>query len=248
MKRHARSAAHRAADILREDILSGGPDDRFLGSEEEILDLLGVSQPTLRQALRMLEQEQLITVRRGVGGGLFSRRPSEQGVTQTASVFLRAQGTTYGDLNDTVSVLVTECARLAAQNPDPAERERTVRFYPTHLPNGLDESVTGPEFVLLAGGFDVLLAELTGSPTLTLFVSMLMDLAKPAAAATLFTFDRMRECVSGHTAVARAVVAGRPELAARRMQAYQRRIRSWADEATPLEALYPHGPRGTGQS
>lgn len=243
-----RSAAHRTADVLREEILANGPSERFLGSEQEILDLLGVSQPTLRQAVRMLEHEQLITVRRGVGGGLFSRRPSEEGVTQTASVFLRAQGTTYGDLNDTVTTLITECARLAALNPDSAERERLLRFYDEHLPDGLDETMTGEEFAVLAGRFDVRLAELTGNPTLTLFVTMLMDLAQPAAGARLFSFDRMRECVSSHTSVAAAVVDERPELAASRMRAYLGRIRKWADEATPLEVLYPHARRSEGRS
>jgi GntR family transcriptional regulator, transcriptional repressor for pyruvate dehydrogenase complex len=239
-----RSAAHRAADALREEIMSGDMSgvegERFLGSEQELLGLLGVSQPTLRQAVRMLEHEQLITVRRGVGGGLFSRRPTEQGVTQTASVFLRAQGTTYGDLNDTVSTMVTECARLAALNPDAAQRERPLRFYDEHLPDGLDEHVTGAEFVVLAGRFDILLAELTGNPTLELFVTMLMDLAQPAAGARLFSFDRMGECVAAHTSVARAVAEGRSDVAARRMRAYLARIRSWADEGTTMEALYPH--------
>lgn len=239
-----RSAAHRTADALREEILAGDMSDdvaeRFLGSEQELLELLGVSQPTLRQAVRMLEHEQLITVKRGVGGGLFSRRPSEQGVTQTASVFLRAQGTTYGDLNDTVTTMVTECARLAATHPDRAERERLTRFYDEHLPDGLDESMPADEFARLAGRFDVLLAELTGNPTLTLFVTMLMDLAQPAAGARLFSPDRMRECVEAHTAVAEAVVDAKPDVAARRMRTYLGRIRGWADEDTTLEALYPH--------
>lgn len=242
MRNRPRSAAHETADVLREEILSNGADERFLGSEEEVLEMLGVSRPTLRQALRMLEHEQLITVRRGVGGGLFSRKPGEQGVTQTASVFLRAQGTTYGDLNDTVTVLMPECARLAAGNPDRAERERLLRFYEENLPGGLD-GIAGPEFVVLAGEFDVRLAELTGSPTLILFVSMLMDLARPAAGAALFTAERMRECVDNHTAVAQAVADAKPEPAARRMAAYLRRIRDWADEGTPLEALYPHEHR-----
>jgi len=242
-----RSAAHRAADALREEILasdlSGEEAERFLGSEQVMLELLGVSQPTLRQAVGMLEHEQLVTVKRGVGGGLFSRRPTEQGVTQAASVFLRAQGTTYGDLNDTVTTMVTECARLAATHADLAQRERLTSFYDEHLPHGPDENTPPEEFARLAGRFDVLLAELTGNPTLPLFVTMLMDLAQPAAGARLFSLDRMRECVAAHTSVARAVVDGKPDLAARRMRTYLGRIRSWADEETTLEALYPHTHR-----
>src|SRR3546814_4941537 len=93
------SAALEAASILREEILRDIKDDEWLlGSEDEVMRSLEVSRPTLRQALRLLEQEQLVSVRRGVGGGLFARRPTEEGVTHTASVYLRAAGTSYGDL------------------------------------------------------------------------------------------------------------------------------------------------------
>src|SRR3546814_14470549 len=81
------SAALEAASILREEILRDIKDDEWLlGSEDEVMRSLEVSRPTLRQALRLLEQEQLVSVRRGVGGGLFARRPTEEGVTHTASV------------------------------------------------------------------------------------------------------------------------------------------------------------------
>jgi len=51
-----RSAAHRAAHALREDILAR-EDGELLGSEDELMERLGVSRPTLRQAARLLEHE-----------------------------------------------------------------------------------------------------------------------------------------------------------------------------------------------
>ena len=42
-----------------------------LPNEEELAAALGISRPTLRQALRVLESAGLLSVRRGAGGGIF---------------------------------------------------------------------------------------------------------------------------------------------------------------------------------
>src|SRR5215475_11381751 len=95
-----RSAPRETADILREEILSRASESEewLLGSEDDMIRTLGVSRPTLRQAARMLEQEELLVVRRGIGGGLFGRRPTAEAVSHIASVYLRAQGAAYDDL------------------------------------------------------------------------------------------------------------------------------------------------------
>src|SRR5262249_1316580 len=126
-----RSAPRETADILREEILSHGSDgdEWLLGSEDDMIRMLGVSRPTLRQAARMLEQEQLLVVRRGIGGGLFGRRPTAEAVSHTASVYLRSQGATYKDMISAQTILGVECARLAAQNPNAEAREALRDFY-----------------------------------------------------------------------------------------------------------------------
>src|SRR5690606_33992775 len=88
------------AESLREEILTTleeGPEREedgswFLGYEEELAKRMGTSKPTLRQAGRLLEAEQLIVVRRGVTGGWFGRPPTSDGVTHAASILLRSQG------------------------------------------------------------------------------------------------------------------------------------------------------------
>lgn len=87
------SAARSAARILREEILSS-PEGQFLGSEDELMEKLGVSRPTFRQAARLLDHEQLLTVKRGVGGGFFSRRPSIETVAHSVAIYLRSRDTT----------------------------------------------------------------------------------------------------------------------------------------------------------
>lgn len=236
-----RSAARETANVLREEILAkvSNTDRYIIGSEDQVMQMLGVSRPTLRQAVRLLEHEQLIEVRRGVGGGLFGRRPTEAGVTQTASVFLRARGTTYGDLVRTLSVLGSRGAHAAAENPDAAARRRVGTFYAERLPDGISPDVTVQEFVKLAGEFDILVAEVSGSPTLKLFVTVLIDLARPAATAAVYDEAAMRATLAGHQSVAMAITAGNPRLAALRMQRHLSSALYWIDESLPLQTLYP---------
>ena len=49
---------------MREDLLEAAP-GAFLGLEEEVLRRYDVSRPTLRQAARVLEYEQLLDVKPG---------------------------------------------------------------------------------------------------------------------------------------------------------------------------------------
>lgn len=236
------SAASDAAHVLRETILSSDGDapEWFLGSEDELVSALGVSRPTLRQALRILELEQLITVRRGVGGGIFALHPSVEGVAQTASVYLRAESTTYGDVIHTIHVLATQCARLAASNPDVDARRQLVTFYDERLPNGVQDSLPRTTFVALTGEFEVLLAKVSGSKTLMLFMSVLIDLAVPAAAHIIGDVTNMRQTLENHRSVAQAVLRGDPDLAAERMAEHMQGLLELGDETTALQSLYPH--------
>lgn len=71
------------ARALRNDALRK-PEGSLIGSEEELVERYGVSRPTLRQAASLVAQEQLVHVRRGVGGGYFTRRPDSHSVAHMA--------------------------------------------------------------------------------------------------------------------------------------------------------------------
>lgn len=116
------SAAAVAAAKLREEILSGVEPGSFLGSEDDLLARLGVSRPTLRQAARILEHEDLLTVRRGKKGGLFARLPTSDTLAHIASVVLRAHGVTFEDITRVNAIVGAQAARLAAEHAP--ERDR----------------------------------------------------------------------------------------------------------------------------
>src|SRR3546814_13647595 len=69
---------------------------------------LGISRPTLREAFRILEAENLISVVRGSRSGARVHQPSTELVSRYAGYVLESQGTTIADLYT---------ARLALEPP-----------------------------------------------------------------------------------------------------------------------------------
>src|SRR5690349_15595404 len=67
--RRPREKPQLVADELRRMIVAGEfKDGELLGQEPELIDRFGVSRPSLREALRILETEGLISVVRGARG------------------------------------------------------------------------------------------------------------------------------------------------------------------------------------
>lgn len=87
------------ADQIRGQIVRGERNEGdFLPPEGQLLDSLGVSRPTLREAFRILEAEGLISVVRGSRTGAKVHKPSVDLVARYAGYVLESQGTTIADV------------------------------------------------------------------------------------------------------------------------------------------------------
>jgi len=117
-------AADVVADRIRELIVSGElADGERLPRLDLLLDEFGISGPSMREALRMLESEGLITVQRGSIGGAIVHRPSDKAAAYTMALVLRSRDTAVADVAESLALLEQTCAVLCARRPD---RKRTV--------------------------------------------------------------------------------------------------------------------------
>jgi DNA-binding FadR family transcriptional regulator len=107
---------------LREDILTGRlKEGDVLGNQESILQEYRVSLPALREAMRILETEGLITVRRGNVGGAIVHSPSPVRAAQMIAMVLQLRGSTSADVSLALRQLEPICAGLCAARPDREE-------------------------------------------------------------------------------------------------------------------------------
>jgi GntR family transcriptional regulator, transcriptional repressor for pyruvate dehydrogenase complex len=112
-------AGERVATRLRKMILDGQlKDGDTLPRQEDLLRLFQVSHPSLREGLRMLEAEGLITIRRGKIGGSTVRVPQPAGVAFALGMVLQAEKATLNDLAIALDDLEPICFALAARRPD----------------------------------------------------------------------------------------------------------------------------------
>lgn len=119
-----RRLAEQVADELRRRILRGElADGSVLPKEDELLLEFPVSKPSLREAMRILEAEGLLRVRRGKLGGAVVRRPTAANVAYTVGLVLGSQEVGLSDVGSALRQVEPSCAALCAARGD---RKRAV--------------------------------------------------------------------------------------------------------------------------
>ena len=157
-----------ASRRLRQLSLAAAPGD-FLGSETELIALLGVSRPTFRQAVRLLEQDSLIAKRMGAKGGCYAARPDVTTLVRSASLVLRAADATLFDMLDVnfelYQLAISRAAERAPGDPDACAAARD--FAASVDVEGDPEQLA--RFLQQERGFDRVIFGLANNPVLTLF-------------------------------------------------------------------------------
>jgi DNA-binding FadR family transcriptional regulator len=115
-------ASELVAEKLRSIIMSGVVSaGQTLPPEKELVSQLGVSRATLREALRFLEAEGLITTKTGPKGGATVRNPGPAAHTRSLAMLLQLDETPFQMLLEARRLLQPLCANLTAERISPSE-------------------------------------------------------------------------------------------------------------------------------
>jgi GntR family transcriptional regulator, transcriptional repressor for pyruvate dehydrogenase complex len=155
--------AETVADELRAQILSAG-DDYRLPTQDQLASDFGVSYPSIREALRILETEGLVTVRRGNVGGAEVHRPDETSAAYHLGLALQARRVTLGDLAAGLRSIEPLCAAECAKRPD--RHEVVVPVLAANLDASAELIDNGVEFTKAAREFHGILVELNPNATI----------------------------------------------------------------------------------
>jgi GntR family transcriptional regulator, transcriptional repressor for pyruvate dehydrogenase complex len=220
----------RTVSTLREEMFAVD-DGTPLGSEEELLARLGVSRPTLRQAVRLLEQQGLIRVRRGPGGGYFAARPDMNIVIDAVSVYLRSRDASVEDVVTVAQMFNVEVARRAALSGPGGARDRLGAVVESLSARGLalgDADAFSADETRLSEA----IYALVGSVALDLIIHVFNNYAVHVAGFSLFDGrpDRQATWRAMRLDMARAVLAGDGDRAAARSIELNRLSAEWLRE------------------
>jgi DNA-binding FadR family transcriptional regulator len=168
-----RRIAETVAADLRERIL-GGPNLGRLPTQDQLVREFGVSYPSVREALRILETEGLVTVRRGSIGGAEVHRPDQSSAAYHLGLVLQGARVTLGDLAAGLLQLEPLCAGEVARRAD-----RITAVVPALIANvdASAEAVSdGVAFTRIAREFHDLVVAFTPNDTVRYVVRSLVAL------------------------------------------------------------------------
>lgn len=113
--------AELVADHIRGQILSGQlADGSALRPQESLIEEFGVSRAAMRDAMRILEGEGLITVQRGSRGGAIVHCPQSHTAAYAVGLVLQARAATVADVGAALGLLESSSAALCARRHDRA--------------------------------------------------------------------------------------------------------------------------------
>ncbi|WNG86349.1 FadR/GntR family transcriptional regulator [Mycobacterium sp. ITM-2016-00317] len=178
--------AELVAGTLRRMVVDGQlKDGDFLPNEAELMAHFGVSRPTLREAVRVLESERLVEVRRGSRTGARVRVPGPEVVARPAGLLLELSGATIADLLTAKSGIEPMAARLLAESGSDEAFDELERMLEELAADGHQSS----RLAETTGLFHLRVVQLSGNATLSIIAGMLHEIT---VRHTAFVFNERR--------------------------------------------------------
>lgn len=231
-----------AAELRRRILASGSGDEGYtLPTQDQLAEEFGVSYPSVREAIRILETEGLVTVRRGNVGGLETHRPDETSAAYHLGLVLQGSRVTLRDLADGLQLLEPLCAAACARRAD--RHEAVVPVLLENVEASTELVGAGAEFTRTSREFHDLVVGFTPNATVRAVVRSLVALwsAQEQAWATTLarqgeypSVDEADEVVRTHRRLVDEIDAGRADeaeqLARAHLAATQARVlERWDD-------------------
>lgn len=197
MKRSQHVARQIVQDIVDQDL---GPGEK-LPLEADLLVQYGVSRASLREALRLLEVQGLITIRPGPGFGTEVGRIDPANLAETLGLYLLLGRSSLDELLDAWLMVEPLLAQLAARNPD---RERVKA-----LMAPFDDAAHPDERELSTGlAFHDTIADLADNQLLSLMFGAVGFLVTERVRLSAPDFTLSEATVDAHADIARRVARG----------------------------------------
>jgi GntR family transcriptional repressor for pyruvate dehydrogenase complex len=225
-QRRLPKAAEVLADELRGRILrESTPAGTQLTTEAELIEEHGFSRGTVREALRLLEVEGLIAIRRGPRGGVSVARPDLSQVSRTLSLLFTLDATPLSAFFAFRKLVEPYAARLAATTANEEARRRLVAF----------AEATADDDSARATNFHGVLAECADNEILRVILVALHDVLDRHVRLEVIDEREVSTVVEVHRRIARAIMDGQPDAAERLMRRHLEAFEALLEEQGRLD-------------
>lgn len=232
---------------LRRRLLSGElPDGSSLPSERLLSEQSGLGRSSVREALRILEAEGLISVDRGRGRGITVRRPGAETLSRSIGLVV-ASDESQADLVEFRRVLEPVCAGLAAVRRS-ADDIAAMQQCNEKMGHCISQSERGrdmrKELIQINTRWHMDVASATGNTVIAYMMTAIQSVLTSAVAAEFETHvygddSIWKITLASHQAVTAAIIQGDEETAVRRMarhvQAYAQTVEAAQARKQPSE-------------
>ncbi len=217
----ATEVAHAIVDDIVQRRLRAGA---RLAGEARMCAEHGVGRATVREALRLLEAQGVVTIRRGPGGGPRVAEITAEPMASNVALYLQRAGGTLREVMAVRLVLEPEIAAIAAVR----RRGEAAVTLAAIAPGATVEGV-----VAAAADFHDMVAASTGNALFEALLLALHRITEPLARRLDYGPTRRAELLSAHRAVAEAIAAGDPDAARASMGDDLRAFIRHADTSSP---------------
>lgn len=219
---HQPRLAEVVAGVLRNRIVEGQlADGARLPKQDDLLREFRVSRPSLREALRILESEGLLTVQRGNVGGAIVRAPNARTSAYMFGLVLQSRHVRLRDLALAVYTVEPTTAALCALRED---RHQTVVPHLRDCLQQAEAAMGDLAFTALSRRFHEEMVRSCGNETLILMLGTLEIMwseqerswaRRARDAGSLPALAGYKAAISAHRAVLRAIERGDGDRAAK---------------------------------
>lgn len=158
-------AQRMVSEIADRGLAPGTP----LPPERDMLEEYGVARGTLREALRFLEIQGVLSIKTGPGGGPVVARPESRHFASTIAMLLQLTHTSFRSVLEARAVLEPALARKAAER---ISDEQLEALHASLV--AMREHLDDVDFFLAENErFHIIIAEAAGNPVFTLVISSL---------------------------------------------------------------------------
>jgi DNA-binding FadR family transcriptional regulator len=212
-------------DIQQQHLAPGS----MLPSESAMLERFDIGRGSLREALRILEVNGLVTIKTGPGGGPIVAPHDPRNFGQMSTLHLQSIGATYRELLDARLEYETLLARKAAERSDD-EAAKAVRA-------AMDASVNpnndDNRYASVATNFHATVCSVAGNPVLALAANSIQAIWSVRVTSVLYSSEDRPLVFQQHEGITRAIEKHEARRAERLMREHMEHYKEYC------EARYP---------